>query len=572
MKLVCAGSKNSPTYYIQKSVRINGKSTTKTVERLGSIEEIKARCGKADPLEWAKEYAKMLTASDKESKKSIMVKYTPLKLLDKNIRNTCNAGYLFLQYIYYSLGLNKICDSISSKYNFEYNLNDIMKMLVFTRIIEPGSKISSLNTAHDFLEQPVCELHQVYRALEVYAENSDSIQAQLYKNSLSVLQRKTDVIYYDCTNFYFEIEEEDDFRRYGLSKEHRPNPIVQMGLFMDSNGIPLSFSLFNGNENEQPSMTPLETKILQDFKQSGFVVCTDAGLASTANRKFNSVQGRGFITAQPVRKLKKFLKDFCLSDDGWMLPGSNKKYKISELDEEKYQERLFFKERWINENGLEQRLIVTYSIKYRNYQRCIRERQIARANSYIASPSALAKKKANDPKRFITQTHCTNDGEIASKTIAAIDQKLISEEAVYDGIYAVCTNLETPAASIIKINQRRWEIEECFRIMKTEFKARPVYLSRKDRISAHFLTCFISLIIYRILESRLNSEYTCDSIIKTLRKMNMQIIPGEGYIPSYTRTDLTDQLHDAFGFRTDYQIISQQNMRKIINKTKTERK
>ena len=568
MKLTCAGTKKSPTYYIQKSVRIGKKTTTKTVERLGSIEEIKARCGEQDPMEWAKEYAKKLTQEEKESKQGILLKYSASTLIDKNVRRSCNVGYLFLQDIYHSLGLPKICDKISNKYKFDFDLNDILSMLVYSRIIAPGSKMSSLKSAQKFLEQPKCSLHQIYRALEILAKENDFFQAELYKNSQSVIERNKEVLYYDCTNYYFEIEDEDDFRKYGVSKEHRPNPIVQMGLFMDSDGIPLAFSVFDGKQNEQPSMTPLEKKIIKDFDNSDFIVCTDSGLSSTANRKFNSIQGRNFITTQSIKKLKGFLQVFCLDDDGWYLPGSNKKYKLSELDEEADYDKVFYKDRWMNENNLEQHLIVTYSIKYRNYQRTIRNRQVERAKKLLENPSSLSKKNANDPKRFIDQGHCTADGEVANKTITVLNENQINNEARFDGLYAVCTNLDYDVTNIIKINQKRWEIEECFRIMKTEFKARPVYLSKEDRIMAHFTTCFTALVIYRILEKKLNEKYTCEEIMKTLRTMDMMIAPGEGYIPTYTRTDLTDTLHETFGFRTDYQIISQKNMRKILNQTK----
>ena len=242
MKLVCAGTKKSPTYYIQKSVRIGKRTTTKTIERLGCLEEIKARCGNADPIEWAKEYARELTLAEKKEKQGILLKYSPSLLIDKNTRRSCNTGYLFLQDIFYSLGLDKICTKISRKYKFEYDLTDIVSMLVYARILAPGSKRASLAEARDFLEQPACSLHQVYRALEVLAKENEFLQSELYKNSLSVVERNKEVLYYDCTNYYFEIEEEDDFRKYGISKEHRPTPIVQMGLFMDADGIPLAFS------------------------------------------------------------------------------------------------------------------------------------------------------------------------------------------------------------------------------------------------------------------------------------------------------------------------------------------
>lgn len=568
MKVSISKSKNTTIYYLSKSVRVGNKTTTKTVEKIGTYDEINKKCGDMDPLDWAKQYAAQRTAEEKKAKQDILVRYSSTSLIDKDSRRSCNIGYLFLQDIYYSLGLKNICNTVSDNYKFSYDLNEILSTLVYSRILTPGSKKASLSDAQRLLEQPKADLHQVYRALEVLANDNDFIPSELYKNSQNVVDRKKGILYYDCTNYYFEIEQEDGFRKYGMSKEHRPNPIVQMGLFMDADGIPLSFSLFDGNKNEQPSMTPLEEKIIKDFDSSEFIVCTDAGLSSAANRRFNDKQGRKFVTTQSIKKLKDFLQDFCLADEGWYLEGSSKTYKLSELDEKADYDKTFFKDRWINEDGLEQHLIVTYSIKYKEYQKWIRERQIERAKKYVAAPSKLNKKNPNDPKRFVDQEHCTADGEIANHPITSLDQEQIDKESRYDGFYAVCTDLEDGPSSIIRINQKRWEIEECFRIMKTEFKARPVYLSRKDRITAHFMTCFIALIIYRILEKKLDEAFTCEETIKTLRNMDMMILPGEGYIPTYTRTDLTDALHDVFGFRTDYQIISQKNMRKILNQTK----
>ncbi|WP_029471654.1 IS1634 family transposase [Blautia producta] len=568
MKVSISKSKNTTIYYLSKSVRVGNKTTTKTVEKIGTYDEINKKCGDMDPLDWAKQYAAQRTAEEKKAKQDILVRYSSTSLIDKDSRRSCNIGYLFLQDIYYSLGLKNICNIVSDNYKFSYDLNEILSTLVYSRILTPGSKKASLSDAQRLLEQPKADLHQVYRALEVLANDNDFIQSELYKNSQNVVDRKKGILYYDCTNYYFEIEQEDGFRKYGMSKEHRPNPIVQMGLFMDADGIPLSFSLFDGNKNEQPSMTPLEEKIIKDFDSSEFIVCTDAGLSSAANRRFNDKQGRKFVTTQSIKKLKDFLQDFCLADEGWYLEGSSKTYKLSELDEKADYDKTFFKDRWINEDGLEQHLIVTYSIKYKEYQKWIRERQIERAKKYVAAPSKLNKKNPNDPKRFVDQEHCTADGEIANHPITSLDQEQIDKESRYDGFYAVCTDLEDGPSSIIRINQKRWEIEECFRIMKTEFKARPEYLSRKDRITAHFMTCFIALIIYRILEKKLDEAFTCEETIKTLRNMDMMILPGEGYIPTYTRTDLTDALHDVFGFRTDYQIISQKNMRKILNQTK----
>jgi transposase len=292
------------------------------------------------------------------------------------------------------------------------------------------------------------------------------------------------------------------------------------------------------------------------------------------NRKFNNIKERSFITTQSVKKLKKHLKDWSLDTTGWLLEGSDKIYDISTFDQdnmnyENFKTKIFYKERWINEDGLEQKLIVTYSLKYRNYQRQIRNQQIERANKLIETrPNTIKNKNQNDFKRFITPTNVTKEGEIADKVIYKINEKTIAKEEMYDGFYAVCTNLDDDASAIAKINHSRWEVEECFRIMKSEFKARPVYLSRDDRIKAHFTTCFLALTLYRYLEKRLDEKFTTQEIVTGLKEMNFYSVPTEGYIPTYERTDFTDALHETFGFRTDYQIVSNKQMKNIFKDTK----
>jgi len=442
--------------------------------------------------------------------------------------------------------------------------------LIYGRILFPSSKFNTFEESKSLLEQPDFELQNIYRALEVIAKETDFIQSELYKNSLSLSKRNDRILYYDCSNYFFEIEEASGLRQYGVGKDHKPNPIVEMGLFMDGDGIPLAFSIHSGNTNEQTTLRPLEEKIFKDFELSKFVVCTDAGLSSTENRKFNSKKDRAFITTQSVKKLKKHLKKWALDPTGWCLPGVKETYDISLLGDdektyEKYKPETFYKERWINEDGLEQKLIVTYSLKYRDYQRQIRNRQLDCAAKLIEKrPSDVNKKNQNDFKCFISSTNVTKDGEIADKTIYGINENSISDEEMYDGFYSVCTNLDDDASVIAKINHRRWEIEECFKIMKSEFKARPVYLSRDDRIEAHFTTCFLALTLYRYLEKRLGEKFTCHEIVSALRNMNFNIAPGDGYIPTYTRTDFTDALHETFNFRTDYQIVSIKPMGKKI--------
>ena len=316
------------------------------------------------------------------------------------------------------------------------------------------------------------------------------------------------------------------------------------------------------SSNEQTTLKPLEKQIIQDFELSRFVVCTDAGLASNENRKFNNIQNRSYIVTQSLKKIKGHLKDWALSPEDWHTINSNKKINLNDVDKSGENEEIYYKERWINENGLEQRLIVSYSPKYAEYQRSVRNRQIERAQNLINNPTKISKNRQDDPKRFIKSASVTNDGEIASKKVFSLNTTAIEKEEEFDGFYAVCTTLEDEISEIIKINKRRWEIEESFRILKTDFKARPVYLKRDDRIKAHFTTCFLSLLIYRILEHKLNEKYTSEKIITTLREMNVRNLEGIGYIPTYTRTEITDILHEKFNFRTDNEIILPKDIKK----------
>ena len=570
MRLQISKSKNAASFYVTKSVYTKGKRTSKIVEKLGTYDELIKKLEGKDPYEWANEYVAELTRLEKEGKEPVVIKeYSPSKLIDKNVQRTYNGGYLFFQQIYYELGLNNICKEISAKYKFAFDLNSILSRLIYGRIIYPASKLATSQLAAKFIEKPNFELQHIYRALEVISKEANYIQSELYNNSLKISKRNTGILYYDCTNFFFEVEQEEGLKQYGVSKEHRPNPIVQMGLFMDGDGIPLAFNINKGNTNEQITLKPLEEQILSDFNLSKFIVCTDAGLASNENRNFNNIDKRSFITTQSIKKLKKHLKEWALDPSGWHLANNLKTYDINELDESIDKEKIFYKERWIKENDLEQKLIVTYSMKYKLYQRTIRNSQIERAQKAIdTNPTKLKKNNPNDFKRFIEKTNCTSEGEIAKKEILSINAELIEKEEAFDGFYAVCTNLDDDASEIIKVNNRRWEIEESFRIMKSEFKARPVYLSKDDRVQAHFTTCFISLMIFRLLEKRLNEKYTCCEIINGLRDMNFYEIIGDGYIPTYKRNDFTDDLHEAFKFRTDYEIVSTQQMKKIFKKTK----
>ena len=569
MRLKVNKSKNSINYYVIVDTKTkSGKRSTKVYRRLGNEQEILKISNGIPPLEWAKKQVEELNKQQKEKTLKIIAEFSESNIIEKDKQVLFNCGYLFLQDIYYSLGLNKICKQISENYRIKYDLNSILSNLIYTRIIEPSSKLSSFEASKKLIEQPNYDLQNIYRALEIISSQTEFIESEVYKNSLNVVNRNTKILYYDCTNYFFEIEQEEGLKQYGISKENRPNPIVQMGLFMDGDGFPLAFNINSGNTNEQITLKPLEKQIIKDFELSKFIVCTDAGLASNANRMYNNIQNRSFIVTQSLKKIKGHIKEWALSNDGWHTLKSKREINLENIDKSSDNEEIYYKERWIKENGLEQRLIVSYSPKYAAYQRNIRNKQIERAKNLISNPSKMSKNRQDDPKRFIKSSSITEDGEIAIKKVFTLNKTTIEKEEVYDGYYAVCTTLEDNIEDIIKINKRRWEIEESFRILKTDFKARPVYLKRDDRIKAHFTTCFLFLLIYRILEHKLNEKYTSEEIIKTLREMNMLEIQGEGYIPAYKRTSLTDKLHDTFGFRTDTEIVTNKNIKKILQKTK----
>ena len=572
---IMKGRSKDPTYHVIQDVRRNGKRSTEIIENLGNASEICRKYNVTDADAWAAEYIKTLRENDKSKNHKVLVPFNKDRTILKDSILSFNVGYLFLQKIYYKLGLPTICRNVKKENAFEYDLDSILSRLVYGRVLFPSSKLSCFKKSQMLMENPQFDLHQVYRALSVLAKNTDYIQAELYKRSKDVIKRSTGVLFYDCTNYFFELEQESGIKKYGKSKEHRPNPIVQMGLFMDKSGIPLAFCINPGNQNEQLSLKPLEQRIMKDFELSKFVVCTDAGLSSAPNRYFNNFGERGFITTQSIKMLKKELKEWALSPTGWKLHGNQTEYDISKLEDTPENRKLvFYKQRFIegydeeHDISFNQTLIVTYSLKYKLYQETIRNNQIDRAKAYLKNPAAYDKHAQTDVKRFIKKTAVTGDGEIAKKAVYEINEDVIAAESEYDGFYAVCTNLDDDPADIAKINHDRWEIEESFRIMKTEFEARPVYLQRDDRIKAHFLTCFIALLIYRIIEKLLNEEFTCDELIETLREMSMRKVGDEGYIPNYTRTDITDALHKNAGFRTDYEILTKKDMAGVIRRSK----
>lgn len=589
-------------YYIAKSFRTKtGTSTTKNVRRLGTLAEIREREGVSDAWAWAKAQVELENSHERENRRKVSVSYCPDKVIEKDEQRTFNIGYLTLNKLYYELGIEKICDGIERRSQFKFDLGDIMRQLVMCRILWPASKLETWKMAATLaLVKPV-GLHQIYRALLAIEKNMDYLQERLFHYSKDLLGRNTSVIYYDCTNFFYESTKETELRRPGASKENRRTPIVQMGIFMDADGLPLAFNINPGNTNEQTTLRPLEKMIGGRMNIEEFIMCTDAGLSSGSNRLYNDTDKRKFITVQSVKTLpntdgkKKTsgkIKEWAMADEGWRLPEDpEREHTLTEIqhpeNREAYRDKIFYKERWYPtwikdaetgiETCLEQRCIISFSIKYLEYQRMKRAQNLDKAEKAIRHGNA-----DESPKNFrsyIVKDKCTQEGEIADINAGYhIDKDRVADEEQYDGFYAVCTNLEEytdrhgrthhTIADLLKINRARWEIEESFRIMKTQMRARPVYHRTDRAIKGHFAICFVALFLYRVLEHRLGETFTTDNILSTLRGMNALHIPSEGYIPTFKRTDITDKLFEISGFRLDTEIIMLKKLKSIMAITK----
>ena len=575
MYVSITGNKGNQDVYIKQSYRKdNGKTSSRIYKKLGKYNTLLEQFSgnEKELMDWAKKEAEKETLAYNQQKEKVSLSLSPLARIPLDEERVFNIGYLFLQKICSELRMDNICRNIRNHHKFSYDFQAILTDLIYTRILAPSSKLSSYKYCHSLLEPPKYSLQDLYRALSVLAEESDFIQEELYKNSNFIHPRNSKILYYDCTNYYFEIEAEDGIKKYGKSKEHRPNPIVTMGLFMDADGIPLAFDIFPGNQNEQLTLKPIEKKVIKDFNCSEFIFCSDAGLGGKSNRFLNSFGNRSYVITYSLKKMKKEERDLALLPTQFKVPGSNKLIDLRTLDESdpEVYNTIYYKEYPLVTGDMDETVIITYSPKYKAYQSKIRNAQIDRAKKMIQSSDKTRKGKgSNDPARFIQRTSVTEDGEIAQKNIYQLDEAKILEESMYDGFYAVVTNLEGDIRDLIDINKQRWEIEENFRIMKSEFEARPVFVRREDRIKAHFLTCFISLLVYRLLEKKLGEEFTCSQLLETLRNMNVTLLSKDsGYIPSYKRTKITDKLHSSFGFHTDYEFIRKSTMRTIIKETK----
>ena len=593
---------NTQSYCIIEDYKRNGKRTTRVVENIGNYQKVSmlAKEQGIDVDTWLDNYLNDYRKRNGlilDGEKVIIEKYSN-RIIPKNKINKFNVGYLFLKDIYYSLRLDKIVKDITEKYKFEFDLNEVLCNLVFSRIIYPSSKLKTYELSKNFIETPKYNLENLYRGLTYLNSDLDYIQKQLYSNSKSVVDRNTKIMYFDCTNYYFDINEETELQKYGHGKDGKAKPLVGMGLFMDGNGLPIAMNIFPGSDSETKQLIPLQKQIANDFdlEDKKTIICTDAAMCTDEIKQFNIKDGRSFVITQSIKKLKQIYKDEIFKDDNWRIVGDlTHIYKLSDIlnDEEKstiHYETVFYKIVQTETAHVVQDLIVTFQIKYRDYLRNVRNGQIERARKKISSTNKGDKiKLSNNPNDYrrlikenveVIESKKKSNNEKNSNSLNesskkekysysySIDEDIIKEEEKYDGYYGITTNLNGDISEILAISKNRWEIEESFRILKTDFDSGTIHLSREDRIKAHFLTCFISLLIYRILENKLDYKYTHNQIIEKLREMEVYEEKGSGYSPAYVRTDLTDDLHEIFGFRTDYEIISYKDFEKIFRQVK----
>ncbi len=570
-KLTITRSKNAKCFYIQTTYRKrDGRLSSKTVKKLGNETYIKETYGVEDAETWAKEELERMRQTAREEQQGLIVELHPDRLIDGSER-IYNGGDIFIEQVLSRLGLREACMKISSSHRMKFDLGDYLTRMVCSRILHPGSKLSDFINGSRFMERKDLRLENFYRALDVTGKEMYAMQGAIYHRSLESIGRNTGVIYYDCTNVFFETETDDDFRKYGHSKENRPNPLVQIGMFMDMDGLPLGMCVNPGNTSEQKTLQPLEEVLAEKFGLSRFVVCTDGGLGSKENRRYNVTEDRNFITVQSLKKLSAHYQQWATDPEGWSMRPRLKDdgqtrcrqtYNLGEIDLDQYTDDVFYKECLTDETSFEEHLIVTYSRKYDQYQKQLRTQQIQRAITKINRAEIRRPKSPNDCRRFMKDTYFDSKGNpLEVITAAVIDQEKIDSEARFDGFNALATGLDDDPCTIIRVNSWRWEIEECFRVEKSDLDMRPVYVRAPQRITAHFFICFIALLVLKIMQKQHRGEFPIGQIRRTLSAMNLTKLEGFGYIPAFNQTTLTTAIQEAAKIHIDRQINTPSQIR-----------
>lgn len=614
MKLNYDKKSKDPTYFVQKGYRNGKKTTTKNIARIGKHSELLKITD--DPLTYAKKQVALYNNEEKNSRITMEVKIDfeeKIKISSGLVSSgtNLNIGYLYLQQLYHELEIGSFFKRITSDSKITFDPNTVNRFLTYARILYPDSKLGTFYHLDHYYEQPSFDYNHIHRTMDLMAAHYDEYLTHLFNKSQNIVKRNTSVCYYDCSNYYFEIEAPDEdyvdevtgeiikgFRKHGLSKQHQPAPLVEMGLFMDFDGIPLTMCLAPGSDNEQTTAVPLEKKLTAMLKGKKLIYCADAGLGSLNIRNFNSIGGRSFIVTQSIKKLSDTLKQAVFNDFDYRLLSSDRKISIADLksfdkndpnNKELYLDKAYkiinadkamdlgFYEEKILESGqrrkvrskaaVHQKVIITFSRKMMEYQRFIRNRQIERAALLLKSLDPETYKKGpNDITRFIKRTSAAGSGEKACDTYM-LDQDLIAEEEKYDGYYAIATNLDDSAKDIIEINSKRYKIEDCFRIMKTNFGARPVFHHTKEHITAHFMICYTALLIYRLLEKKLDmnkTHFTVENIIETLKSMEVVNLEDVCYMSAYTCSQVCTALNAISDLGLDKKYYQPKELNKKI--------
>lgn len=617
MKLWYDRKSKDPTYFVQKGYRNGKKTTTKNIARIGKHSELLQITD--DPLAYAKEQVARYNEEEKKNNRiSLEVKIDfaeKIKASDDLVSSSTNLniGYLFLQKLYHDLEIGSFFRKVSASSKITFDPDLVNRFLTFARILEPDSKLGTYDHLGRYYEKPDFDYVHILRTMDLMQEHYDEYISHLYEKSCSIVKRNTAVCYYDCTNYYFEVESPDEdyidevtgetikgLRKYGPSKQHQPAPLVEMGLFMDADGIPLSMCITSGSDNEQATAIPLEKQLTKMFKGKKFIYCADAGLGSFNIRNFNSMGGRAFIVTQSIKKMSGPLQEAVFNDCDYRLLSSDEEISVEDLKafdknnlstKNLYMDKAYkiinadkvfdlgFYEEKILENGrkrkvkskaaIKQKVIITFSRKMMEYQRFIRNRQIERAKKLLKDLDPETYKKGpHDVTRFIKRKSSTKSGETVTN-LYEIDQSMIEEEEKYDGYYAVATNLDAPAKEIIRISSQRYKIEDCFRVMKTNFAARPVFHQKRERIIAHFMICYTALLIYRLLEKKLDQQgihFTVENIVETLRNMEVANIEDMCYMSTYTCSQVCTALNAAFDLGLDRKYYQPKELNKKLKK------
>lgn len=603
MHLSPAKPQEGKIYYIAKSFRNErGISTKKNMFRLGTLDEIRRREGVSDAWQWAQEELARRNEEERIGRQKLKIELSPSKRINTGECVKYSGGDLMLIPFYNALGLPQICREIQTDTRTEYSLNEILESLVVSRILYPCSKKGAYELNKKRIRPTSFGLEDIYRALSLLSSHIDDIQARVWSNSQKITNRNTRIIYYDCTNYYFEIEDNDkDFvdkqtgeyipglRKRGKSKENRPNPIVQMGMLMDGDGMPLSFIIFPGNESEQPSLQKIEEMVANKFGLNEFIISTDAGLGSENNRRYNMTEGREYITVQSLPSLPKADQDMALAPEGWRIAfrdsalppidpfnPERKIFNLSEIDLDAERHTRFYKEIIVDKcmdgdksTARQERVIVTYSHDFALYLRHKREERISSAQKIVNRRQTKSRQSQQDPRRYVATEYITKEGIKATNVKMALDQKAITADQRFDGFYAYGTSLDDDAADVLRARSFHHEIEHLFRTTKTFLEARPVHLQRQDRIRSHFLICFLAMVIIKILQKKLHMhELTIDQLILTLRSIEFDYFKSIGYRPLFERNEITDRLQQIAGITIDTEIVETKRMNKLYRNIK----